>query len=137
MENVKASTNAEQQHESKVDEVENFDTFIKAMVQIVEKYGIPYEEKPHLAVGAPPEQSARIFSQKTETAEILTSYVMIIRFVRYRKLIFIKALIIIVIQTVARRLQRIVKRIVNHVILVGIIDNNHTADKIARNKYRQ
>ena len=39
MENVKASTNAEQQHESKVDEEENFDTFIKAMVQIVEKYG--------------------------------------------------------------------------------------------------
>ena len=35
MENVKASTNAEQQHESKVDEEENFDTFIKAMVQIV------------------------------------------------------------------------------------------------------
>ena len=39
MENVKASTNAEQQHESKVNEAENFDTFIKAMVQIVEKYG--------------------------------------------------------------------------------------------------
>lgn len=39
MENIKASTNAEQQHESKVDEAENFDTFIKAMVQIVEKYG--------------------------------------------------------------------------------------------------
>lgn len=35
----KASTNAEQQHESKVNEAENFDTFIKAMVQVVEKYG--------------------------------------------------------------------------------------------------
>ena len=30
---------SKQQHESKVDEEENFDTFIKAMVQIVEKYG--------------------------------------------------------------------------------------------------
>lgn len=39
MENVKASINAEQQHENKVNEAENFDTFIKAMVQIVEKYG--------------------------------------------------------------------------------------------------
>lgn len=39
MENVKASTNAEQQHESKIDEVENFDTFMKAMVQVVKKYG--------------------------------------------------------------------------------------------------
>lgn len=39
MENVKASTNAEQQHESKIDEAENFDTFMKAMVQVVEKYG--------------------------------------------------------------------------------------------------
>ena len=39
MENVKASTNAEQQHESKVDEAENLDIFMKAMVQIVEKYG--------------------------------------------------------------------------------------------------
>ncbi len=39
MENVKASTNAEQQYESKIDEAENFDTFMKAMVQVVEKYG--------------------------------------------------------------------------------------------------
>lgn len=39
MENVKASTNAEQQHESKIDEAENFDTFMKAIVQVVEKYG--------------------------------------------------------------------------------------------------
>lgn len=39
MKNVKASTNAEQQHESIVNEAENFDTFIKAMVRIVEKYG--------------------------------------------------------------------------------------------------
>ncbi len=39
MENAKVSTNAEQQHECKVNEAENFDTFIKAMVQIVEKYG--------------------------------------------------------------------------------------------------
>jgi hypothetical protein len=39
MENVKVSTNAEQQHESKVNEAENFDTFMKAMVQVVEKYG--------------------------------------------------------------------------------------------------
>ena len=39
MENVKVPTNAEQQHECKVNEAENFDTFIKAMVQIVEKYG--------------------------------------------------------------------------------------------------
>lgn len=39
MENVKASINAEQQHESKIDEAENFDTFMKAMVQVVEKYG--------------------------------------------------------------------------------------------------
>lgn len=39
MENVKVSTNAEQQHESKIDEAENFDTFMKAMVQVVEKYG--------------------------------------------------------------------------------------------------
>ena len=39
MENDKASTNAEQEHESKIDEVESFDTFMKAMVQVVEKYG--------------------------------------------------------------------------------------------------
>lgn len=39
MENVKASTNAEQQHKRKNDEAENFDTFMKAMVQVVEKYG--------------------------------------------------------------------------------------------------
>ena len=39
MENVKVSTNSEQQHESKVNEAENFDTFMKAMVQVVEKYG--------------------------------------------------------------------------------------------------
>lgn len=38
MENVKASQNA-QQYESNVDEAENFDVFIKAMVQAVEKYG--------------------------------------------------------------------------------------------------
>jgi len=35
MENVKVSTNAEQQHESKVNEAENFDTFMKAMVQVM------------------------------------------------------------------------------------------------------
>lgn len=39
MENVKVFTNAEQQHESKVNEAENFDTFMRAMVQVVEKYG--------------------------------------------------------------------------------------------------
>ena len=39
MENVKASINAEQQHENIDSEAENFDVFIKAMVQIVEKYG--------------------------------------------------------------------------------------------------
>lgn len=39
MENVKVSTNAEQQNESKIDETENFDTFMKVMVQVVEKYG--------------------------------------------------------------------------------------------------
>lgn len=39
MENVKESTNVKQQHESNVNEAENFDTFIKAMVQVVEKYG--------------------------------------------------------------------------------------------------
>lgn len=39
MENVKASTNAEQQHENAASEAENFDVFIKAMVQVVEKYG--------------------------------------------------------------------------------------------------
>ena len=38
MENVKVSTNAEKQHQSKVNEAENFDTFMKAMVQVVEKY---------------------------------------------------------------------------------------------------
>lgn len=39
MENVKTSKDAEQQHESMVDEAKNFDVFIKAMVQVVEKYG--------------------------------------------------------------------------------------------------
>ena len=39
MENVKESTNVKQQHESNVNEAENFDTFMKAMVQVVEKYG--------------------------------------------------------------------------------------------------
>lgn len=39
MENVKILENAEQQFESVVDERENFDAFISAMVQIVEKYG--------------------------------------------------------------------------------------------------
>ena len=39
MENVKTSTNAEQQHENAASEAENFDVFIKAMVQVVEKYG--------------------------------------------------------------------------------------------------
>lgn len=39
MENVKESENAKQQHRSIANEEENFDTFIKAMVQIVEKYG--------------------------------------------------------------------------------------------------
>lgn len=39
MENVKTSPNAEQTHESMVDEAKNFDVFIKAMVQVVEKYG--------------------------------------------------------------------------------------------------
>lgn len=39
MENVKLSESAEQQHESVANETENFDVFIKAMVQIVEKYG--------------------------------------------------------------------------------------------------
>ena len=39
MENVKILENAEQQADSVVDERENFDTFIGAMVQIVEKYG--------------------------------------------------------------------------------------------------
>ncbi len=39
MENVKVSQNAEQQHESNVNEAENFEVFIKAMVQAVEKYG--------------------------------------------------------------------------------------------------
>jgi hypothetical protein len=38
MENAKVSPNAEQ-HENMVNETENFDVFIKAMVQIVEKYG--------------------------------------------------------------------------------------------------
>ena len=42
MENVKASQNAEQQHESNVNEAENFEVFIKAMVQAVEKYGITF-----------------------------------------------------------------------------------------------
>ena len=35
MENVKVSANAEQQHESMVNEAENFDVLIKTMVQIV------------------------------------------------------------------------------------------------------
>lgn len=39
MENVKESENAKQQHRSIVNEEENFDPFIKAIVQIVEKYG--------------------------------------------------------------------------------------------------
>lgn len=39
MENVKTSPEAEQPHESMVDEAKNFDVFIKAMVQVVEKYG--------------------------------------------------------------------------------------------------
>ena len=39
MEHVKVSTNAAQQHESKVNEAENFDAFMRAMVQVVEKYG--------------------------------------------------------------------------------------------------
>lgn len=39
MENVKESTNVKQQHESNVNEAESFDTFMKAMVQVVEKYG--------------------------------------------------------------------------------------------------
>lgn len=39
MENVKTSTNAEQQNGSKINEAENFDTFMKAMVKVVEKYG--------------------------------------------------------------------------------------------------
>ena len=39
MENVKESTNVKQQHESNVNEAENFDTFMKAMMQVVEKYG--------------------------------------------------------------------------------------------------
>ena len=38
MENVKEIHNAEQQ-KNETDEVENFDVFIKAMVQAVEKYG--------------------------------------------------------------------------------------------------
>ena len=38
MENVKEIHNAEQQ-KNKTDETENFDVFIKAMVQAVEKYG--------------------------------------------------------------------------------------------------
>lgn len=39
MENVKIIENAEQQPDIVADEKENFDTFISAMVQIVEKYG--------------------------------------------------------------------------------------------------
>ncbi|QNM10166.1 hypothetical protein [Wansuia hejianensis] len=39
MENVKTSPDAEQPHDSMVDEAKNFDAFIKAMVQVVEKYG--------------------------------------------------------------------------------------------------
>lgn len=39
MENVEILENAEQQSDSVVDERENFDAFISAMVQIVEKYG--------------------------------------------------------------------------------------------------
>ena len=38
MENVKEIHNAEQQ-KNETDEVENFDVFISAMVQAVEKYG--------------------------------------------------------------------------------------------------
>ena len=38
MENVKEFHNAEQQ-KNETDEVENFDVFINAMVQAVEKYG--------------------------------------------------------------------------------------------------
>lgn len=38
MENVKEYHNAEQQ-KNEVNEAENFDVFIKAMVQVVEKYG--------------------------------------------------------------------------------------------------
>ena len=39
MENVKESTYVKEQYESNVNEAENFDTFMKAMVQVVEKYG--------------------------------------------------------------------------------------------------
>lgn len=39
MENAKILENAEQQSDSVVDERKNFDAFISAMVQIVEKYG--------------------------------------------------------------------------------------------------
>ena len=39
MENVKIIENAEQQPDIVADEKENFDAFISAMVQIVEKYG--------------------------------------------------------------------------------------------------
>lgn len=39
MENAKILENAEQQSDSVADERKNFDAFIGAMVQIVEKYG--------------------------------------------------------------------------------------------------
>lgn len=39
MENAKTLENAEQQSNIVVDERKNFDAFISAMVQIVEKYG--------------------------------------------------------------------------------------------------
>ena len=39
MENVKIIENAEQQPDIVADEKKNFDAFISAMVQIVEKYG--------------------------------------------------------------------------------------------------
>lgn len=39
MENVKGLENAEQKSDSITDESKNFDAFIGAMVQIVEKYG--------------------------------------------------------------------------------------------------
>ena len=39
MENVRVSTNADKQHQTVENEAENFDVFIKAMVQVVEKYG--------------------------------------------------------------------------------------------------
>lgn len=39
MENVKTLENTEQQSDRVVDERKNFDAFISAMVQIVEKYG--------------------------------------------------------------------------------------------------